>query len=163
MRYLITHVLEGIQAYRAEQITAAEARHSEACARVGELRLRLELVPQEVADFLEAQVAKLRTNTSFDRQQVELIRTDLLRLERSTPTPYDLDQAARKVDRLQGELDNLQAERQAQDTQLEQFLRAVQAGEETHVSQHALKQAGLDLKPITTYILARARVQPKEG
>ena len=162
MKHLITHVLEGIQADRKEQLAAVEDRHAAACGKVADLHQRLADAPNQVVDFLENQATKLRAIGTFDRQQVELVRTDLLRLERSIPTSYDLGQAGKDVDYRQSRLDDLQAEYLGQDTQLEQFLRALLTGGETHVSQHALKQAGFDLKPITTYILARARAQTSQ-
>lgn len=156
MRYSIDHVLEGIQLARKARLEGIAAEIGTHTLELEALRERRADAPRRLADLLRELANRVDEMPVVSHTDYELVRTDIIRLERGTPSQYDVDNLARNITTLQDRHAELAKEHAAADTQLEQFLRAVQAGGgETQVSQHGLKQAGFNAEPVTRYIVAR--------
>lgn len=156
MRYSIDHVLEGIAIHRGEQVLTLQAGLQGANEKLGELIQHRSEAPGKLVELLRHHAELANQQPRVERDDFQAVHDAVRRLERDTTKEYDVDNQARKVAQLQQDLDQLPA---VGTTRLEQFLKALQAGGETHVSQHSLKQAGFAVEHLVTVILARAAAQ----
>lgn len=159
MRYSIDHVLEGIQYARVAQLNSrmeAVVTTKESLAKV---ELRRGAAPVTLARMLQEFSIQMSLLRRLERSDYDAIRSSVTRHERDAPSHYDEGNLQAQVKRLQEQADELAAEAEAQNGPLEQFLRALQEGGETHVSQHGLKQAGFKAERVTDYIVARSQAQ----
>lgn len=155
MRYSIDHVLEGIQLHRKAQMEVLATKMSARSLESEALNERRATAPSRLEDVLLQQATRVAGLPVLGRDDFNTVREAITRLERSVPDQYEVDNTARKVQQLRQEHADLATVHAVGDTTLEQFLHALQAGGETHVSQHGLKQAGFNGEPITRYIVAR--------
>lgn len=167
MRYSIDHVWEGIQLHRQEHLVTLKRGEQRLLETQQALQARVQAAPAEIAELLYQAARKVEAKSALHQQHypdrdgnvLEKVAKALRRL----PSEYDLDKVSRELQQNRDRQTAVQAEAASRDTRLEQFLRALQQGGETHVSQHSLKQAGFDGAQFTNYVLARANAQPQDG
>lgn len=153
MRYYIDHVLEGMALVREKDLrearTALESEHK----GLEDLHSVMLQAPVALANALADAGQKVLeqaqlTKGDFNKILGEYTGSILSEL----PNQYEFERLEANRDRAQKKVDSLE-----QAPELELFLKAVRQGGETHVSQHAIKQAGFSNENITRYVMARAK------
>lgn len=156
MRYLIDHVLEGVNIRRAQMLQEAEDRLRELADKAGAQQDIMAKMPDRLITGMNHVADELDNMTSLQPGQwEELVTRHIKPLLNDMPAKYEWDRLQQDLERAERHAASLRGMIQSGDSDLEVFLRAVKEGGETHVSQHALKQAGFDTN-VTDYIVARA-------
>ena len=149
MKYLIDHVLEGSVADRARRAKEATEALEEAQQVLAEKVERRDELPGLIGSGLREYALHVEREGTPSLRDMEL---EVKRLYNLGPSAYDIGQQRLKVKQLAERAEDLNLEG---DSSLEQFLKALKDGGETHVSQYGLKQAGFDVK-VAPLIVARS-------
>lgn len=159
MRYEINHVLEGIALTRDARQAALYQELGDKSQQLWDAKAKRDGGPRSLVEVLRVQATAAGLLQAVTQEDFNTIRDEITRLERALPSTYEVARLETALARLQGEYDELATLVDTKATRLEQFLRALQAGGETHVSQHSLKQSGFAVDKLTDVIVARMNAQ----
>jgi len=164
MRYSIQHVLEGIQHDRKARLKKVGQEHEELLKEWAAARETRAHQPNLAAAKLRELAEEAGRKSTFDRDDLREVEQAMYKVYHQAPTQYAVSQLEAKAKAKADEYLRLEGLTNTQDSPLEVFLRALQSGGETHISQHGLKQAGFGDHTVSRYIVARINaLGPQDG
>lgn len=157
MRYLIDHVLEGLEAYRVQQILVLQRQNEKLDTEIADSYKVAEKTSETVTKQVKALTELVEQQAFIFGEDIHEIIDKLYGIHRAAPKQWKAKDLEKKLKENREDIERLRRANQTKDSEVEVFLRAVQEGGETHVSQHGLKQAGFGHLTAANYIAARAR------
>lgn len=163
MRYDITLVLEGIQAHRQERIARLQGQTAQYQDELTASYKEAEAYAATAQEWFEKALDDIKSTSFVFKNQLDSLDGSLYHLRRGAPSDNRVQSRERQIKSNVTLIENLNQQTARCDSPLEVFLKGVQAGGETHVSQHGLTQAGFKDQPVSLFIAARYRANVKEG
>lgn len=157
MRYLIGHVLEGIAAHRQNQIQQLTDSYIADSQEIKDLYRQAEEGTERIISQLRSYADEISGEGWVFLEDLRRLRDWLWDRETKIPRRGTVRAKEGRLDEKNSQIIRLKEAQDTKDSNLEVFLRAIQEGGETHVSQHGLKQAGFKDQNVATFIAARAR------
>lgn len=154
MKYSISHVLAGISIKRQQDIDCTAEEILAKGRAIEKTKQRAALALKQLKELTLMHVSTMDQLTAYWKTGSALVIPDSDKIVRNAPTEFELLRNEEQIRDLQTRKERLEAQAASADTGLELFLRAVQAGGETHITQHGLKVAGFDNLKISHYIIA---------
>lgn len=162
MRYSVEHLLEGVEAFHAQQIDQAGAELKAKRAELEKLEGTATAQVDKFAALLEGLAHTLRqfgepfphgaTRDITRHVQAELERAKV----RDLPADYTIEMAREMVAKQEERLAQVTAQRDGYEEEVAQFLAQLREGGETHVTASGFRLAGFDAPRLTLYLRARA-------
>jgi hypothetical protein len=158
MRYDIKHVLEGIGIALQQELEVRETELDHAVAKQAADLEQARRGPVRLSEALQDLLVELEKTSQLSRDDYNS-RIEKLKIGNWTPDTlppqYELNKHPEKIGKLAGEVDRIAAALRSRNSPMENFLRGLLDGGETHVSQHSIKQAGFNPAELTRYVTAR--------
>lgn len=154
MKYAIAHILEGIRLHRQAEIRRTEDSIKETGAARAAAQDKARQGAADFRELVEDFALNLQGLSGLYRQGKETAVPGVQQLLKQMPTRFEVDRYTQQLTDLEARSVRLAAQAETADTQLEQFLRALQAGGESHITQNALKMSGYPDVRIDQYIIA---------